>query len=160
MSVELVKGWDRMGDVVELFGEYAGMLTRDYEDGGSCLKVQHYAEELQDLRRKYGEPTGRLYLALVDGMPAGCAALTRNDDAHGEMKRLYVRPAFRHLHVGETLARRIVEDARATGCRHVRLDTLASMEQAIRLYEKLGFRRVERYNDNPSAAAVFMQLDL
>jgi ribosomal protein S18 acetylase RimI-like enzyme len=77
-----------------------------------------------------------------------------------EMKRLYVRPAFRGGGVGRTLAEAVVAEARAAGYRVMRLDTLPSMGRAIALYESLGFRPAEPYTVNPHPGALFLARSL
>jgi ribosomal protein S18 acetylase RimI-like enzyme len=136
-----------------LFREYAASLSVD-------LCFQHFGEELDGLPGRYAKPGGRLYLALAGGSPAGCIALRRLDGARCEMKRLYVRPAFRALGLGRALAGRAIEDARAMGYREMLLDTLSEMGGAQALYEKLGFTDIPPYYANPVPGARYMRLEL
>ena len=62
--------------------------------------------------------------------------------------------------LGRQLAEAVIREARSRNYRHLRLDTLPHLREAITLYERLGFRRIERYNDNPIPGALFMELDL
>lgn len=71
------------------------------------------------------------------------------------MKRLYIRPTFQGSGRGRLLAERIIEEAKAAGFQLLRLDTLPSMENAIRLYRKLGFREIPPYGDHPPEAICF-----
>ena len=77
-----------------------------------------------------------------------------------EMKRLFVRPAFRGSGVGRKLAETVILEARNIGYCCMRLDTLASMHPALQLYASLGFIRCPAYYDTPLAETVFMELRL
>lgn len=136
-----------------LFVEYAQSL-------GFSLSFQGFEEELAGLPGKYAPPQGRLLLARVAGHLAGCAALQPIDARACEMKRLYVRPDFRGRGVGRALAHAIVEAGRQIGYRTMRLDTLASMPEAIGLYRSMGFVETAPYRFNPIEGAVYMALSL
>lgn len=135
-----------------LFEEYAAWIAID-------LSFQNFAE-LRRLPGDYAPPEGALFLAWADARPAGCVAVRRIDDHDCEMKRLYVRDAFRGLSAGEQLAREAIDWARAKGYRRMLLDTLPSMRAAHRLYERLGFVETPAYRLNPVEGARFMALDL
>ncbi|HWS29097.1 MAG TPA: GNAT family N-acetyltransferase [Clostridia bacterium] len=81
-------------------------------------------------------------------------------DAYCEMKRLYVRPMYRGLHIGKMLMEKVIADANQIGYRHIRLDTFPFMIEAIQMYRRYGFYEIEPYNDNPASSAVFMQMDI
>jgi ribosomal protein S18 acetylase RimI-like enzyme len=136
-----------------IFQEYAESLGAD-----PCL--QDFAEELASLPGRYARPQGRLLLAMVEGQVAGCAALRPLDSETGEMKRVYVRPAFRGLGLGRMLAESILNESRAAGYRRIRLDTLPSMAGAQHLYRDLGFREIAPYGDNRVPEAVYLELEL
>ena len=103
--------------------------------------------ELAGLPGKYARPQGRLFIAYVDGKPAGCVAL--RDLKHGvcEMKRMFVPDAFRGQGIGRALAKRIVAEAKEAGYRIMRLDTSRRQGEAMRLYESTGFQRIAPYYD-------------
>ena len=143
-----------------LFLEYTRMP--DWEAAfAEYLAQQEFERELAELPGPYAPPAGALLLARVDGRAAGCIALKPLDPPDiCEMKRLFVRPAFRALGIGERLARALLDEARAAGYQRMRLDTLPSMTGAQRLYQRLGFRDIPAYCENPVAGARFMECDL
>ena len=124
------------------------------------LDLQHYAEELRSPAAKYAPPGGRLYLARAEGAAVGCIALRQLDETRGELKRLYVRPAFRGRGIASRLVERIIGDARDIGYRLLLLDTLPFLEDAIRLYRRRGFTDIPCYNDSPMAETVYLGLEL
>jgi putative acetyltransferase len=136
--------------VRELFGEYQRGLGVD-------LGFQGFAEELATLPGRYAPPGGRLLLA-VDGTHAvGCVALRALEDEVCEMKRLFVRPAYRGQGLGYRLAMQIVNEAPALGYRLMRLDTLDTLDSAMRMYAAMGFQRRTPYYANPLPGVVYWE---
>lgn len=135
-----------------LFRAYAASLDFD-------LCFQGFEEELAGLPGAYAPPGGALLLAEVRGEVAGCVAFRTLDAEKGvcEMKRLYVRPAWRGAGVGRALAEAVVEAAQRQGFQIMRLDTVASMTAARRLYRALGFRERTAYYANPLDEVVYME---
>ena len=136
--------------VRELFREY-----QLWVDEPCCFTT--FEGELAGLPGEYGAPSGRLFLALEDGLPAGCAALRKIDARRGEMKRLYVRPMHRGRGLGRRLATAVIEAARESGCELLLLDTLPKMASAIALYAALGFVRRGAYSPQPTPGALFFE---
>jgi putative acetyltransferase len=124
------------------------------------LCFQDFAGELARLPGDYAPPAGRLLLALRDGKPAGCAALRPLFHRDAEMKRLFVRPAYRGMGLGRQLALAVIDAARGMGYHTLKLDTLPAMKAAQRMYESLGFRDTAPYNDNPVGGTRFLSLPL
>ena len=138
----------------QLFAEYAESLPFD-------LGFQDFDQELESFPGKYEQPDGCLLLARIDGAVAGVVGLRPLDDGACEMKRLYLRPAYRGIGLGKDLAVAVIAEARQRGYRAMRLDTLGdTMQAAISVYKKLGFREIDPYTHNPLPDAVYMELDL
>ena len=144
-------------------------LIVEYVDSlGVSLDHEGLDAELADLPGKYASPGGALLLARGDdGMPAGAVALLEVSPEIAEMKRLYVRPAFRGkrtsdgVSIGRALAEGIVAKARSAGYRRVRLDAIASkMGVAMSLYRSMGFVAVPPYYASPLADTAYMELAL
>ena len=147
--IVLEPAYEERETVRTLFKEYAVSLGID-------LCFQDFDEELQTLPGKYALPDGRLYIARVDGLVAGCVGLRRFDLTRCEMKRLYVRPQSRGKGVGRLLVERIVADALAMGYAAMLLDTLQSLPEALALYRANGFVEIGAYCHNPQPDVVYM----
>ena len=138
----------------ELFLEYAQSL-------GFSLCFQNFDKELASLPGEYGPLSRLLLLAEYDGQPAGCVALRALQANICEMKRLYVRPAFRGKGLGRALAEAVVNQACAMGYSFIRLDTVEPvMKDAVALYRRMGFQEIAPYCANPMPGALYMELKL
>jgi carbonic anhydrase len=140
-------------EVRRLFEEYATWVAVD-------LSFQDFDRELAELPGDYVLPAGVLFVARVDGKVAGCVAAHRWREGVCEMKRLFVRDGFRGSGCGRALVDSIIAWARKAGYRRILLDTLPAMDQAQRLYRRLGFRDVAPYRHNPVPGARFLELIL
>ena len=138
----------------QIFAEYANQLGID-------LCFQNFEAELASLPGAYGSPRGALLLALVDGEIAGCCAMHALDTVDypnaAEMKRLYVRKAFRRFGLGRQLAEAMLDLARVAGYQSVLLDTLDDMESARALYADLGRYQLLRADNTPGLATASAQ---
>ncbi len=153
VSVTEVRGPDELATIGGLFEEYAASLGID-------LCFQGFEEELATLPGSYAPPSGRLLLARHGNEIAGCVALRRLEEEVCEMKRLYVRPAFRGHGVGRMLAEEVIREARIAGYSRMRLDTLPTMVISLALYRQLGFREIPPYRSNPVEGTFFLELQL
>ena len=139
--------------VEALFREYVASLAED-------IGFQNVDDELSRLPGKYARPDGVVLIARDSADAGGAVAYRKVEPGVCEMKRLYVRPAFRGLGFGRALASDLIEDARAQGYRTMLLDTLASMASARALYRDLGFVPVAPYYANPLPGVAYMALEL
>ena len=76
------------------------------------------------------------------------------------MKRLYVKPETRRMHLGELLVKEIIDHAKQSGYKEMVLDTIIPLKEAIGLYKKYGFEECEPYYNNPMADVIYMMKDL
>jgi len=137
-----------------LFREYEAWLNLD-------LCFQGFEAELAGLPGKYVKPDGRLFLAYADKNLAGCIALRKIEDGICEMKRLFVRNAFRGQKIGNALIEKLIEQAQKIGYTKMRLDTYPpKMAKAVKLYESHGFYEIPSYYHNPYGESLFMELEL
>lgn len=148
---------DELEAAREIIREYADSLSID----SAFLGID---AELASLPGEYVAPRGGLLLAVVDGEVAGCSALRPLDVSDYpnacEMKRLFVRRAFRGFGLGRQLAEATLDMARRGGYANVLLDTLDEMESARVLYADLGFEDIPPYYHNPVAGAHYLKAEI
>ena len=153
ITLVLVENQEQVTTACELFLEYAAAIRVD-------LEYQGFSAELAALPLPYVPPHGALLIAKINDETAGCVALRRIDEQTGEMKRLYVRPAFRSWGLGRHLIGETIQIARRAGYTALRLDTLPSMAAAQGLYRSLGFYEIPAYNSTHLPGTRFYELRL
>ena len=154
---------EQLEAVRELMREYIAWTMSFFGDPESAPTFHNIDRELQDLPGVYAPPRGRLLLATHDGKPAGCVALRPIDRTTCELKRLYVRPAFRGHRIGNQLVAELMEEARKEGYTKMVLDSHRTMTAAHHIYRTTGFRDVETPADFPEQLkpeVVFMECAL
>jgi ribosomal protein S18 acetylase RimI-like enzyme len=153
MRIESADSPELIRVVRELFLEYSESLGVD-------LCFQGFAEELASLPGEYSRPAGRLLVMMDEQQAVGCLALRPISNTVCEMKRLYLRAAYRGKGAGRALIDALIGAARQIGYERMRLDTLPSMIKAIAIYRSLGFQEIPPYRVNPVAGASFLELNL
>lgn len=138
--------------------EAAGSLFLAYAESlGLDLEFQGFSVELTSLPKMYGAPKGAVLLAELNGRYVGVVGLRELSPNIAEMKRMYVLPDYRGLGVGNILTGVILTEAKVLGYGVMRLDSVRSLDAALRLYENAGFKEIEPYRFNPYPDAVFME---
>jgi GNAT superfamily N-acetyltransferase len=133
----------------ELLSEYIAWInTRLMEVYGMDMGDvdEKIAEDLQHLD-KFLPPGGRLLLCWVDGNPAGTAGLKSLTTDVGEIKRMFVRPAYRQQGIGRAMLNGLIDAARQIGYRRLRLDSPVFMTDAHQLYRSVGFKNIPYYDE-------------
>ncbi|AIY16779.1 GNAT family N-acetyltransferase [Pimelobacter simplex] len=134
------------------------------DDPVARVATQRYFDEL-DARLPGGfdtggpdapEPGATYVVAMSDGEPVAYGGIRPVlDDETAEIKRMWVHDDWRGAGLGARMLRHLEALAVDQGYRRAVLDTNGTLVEAIAMYERSGYRRIERYNDNPYAEAFF-----
>ena len=151
--MKIVDGKDYLSEVKTLITEYSNQLGRD-------LSFQNIEEELKNPEHKYTTPQGEILVVVDHDKVLGMVAYHRHSDVRCEMKRLYVRPDARGMHLGNTLVAEILAHAKNAGYKEMVLDTIEPLKAAISLYKKHGFEECEAYYHNPMDDVIYMRKQL
>lgn len=151
--MRIVDGKDYLSEVKTLITEYSNQLGRD-------LSFQNIDEELKNPEHKYTTPQGEILVVVDHDKVLGMVAYHRHSDVRCEMKRLYVRPDARGMHLGNTLVAEILAHAKNAGYKEMVLDTIEPLKAAISLYKKHGFEECEAYYHNPMDDVIYMRKQL
>ncbi|MDR2097769.1 MAG: GNAT family N-acetyltransferase [Spirochaetaceae bacterium] len=122
----------------ELIMEYVKWLNMD-------LTFQDIDNELRNFPSKYKSPDGEFIIAKENNIIIGCVAIKKLENKICEMKRLFVKDEYKMKSVGKKLVEKIIEEAKLKNYEKIRLDTLNTMEAALKLYYKNGFYEIEPY---------------
>lgn len=150
----IIEEGDELNSIRDLFREYEKELNED-------ICFQSFEAELTNPLKKYGPPSGDLLLAYYEEEVAGCIAFTKtNEVGVCEMKRLYVRPAFRKNKIGRILIEELLDSAKGRNYQKIRLDTFDKLQSAVHLYKQFGFQNIPPYYNNPLQGVVYMEKQL
>ncbi|MBD1932699.1 MULTISPECIES: GNAT family N-acetyltransferase [Cyanophyceae] len=113
--------------------------------------------DIDDMRSHYFDNNGTFLVLIDDGRVVGSGAIRRLNDDICELKRMWFLKDYRGRGLGMKMAQMLLDFARKTGYKRVRLDTTdkEKQAQALKLYKRLGFYFIERYNDG--FCTVFME---
>lgn len=141
--------------------EAAARLFQEYADWlGIDLSFQHFEEELTAIKKMYAAPHGGIILCKNEAAWIGCIAVRRFEENIGELKRMYVQPAFQGKGIGKALLERALQLAEKCGYKKVYLDTLNTMTPAMNLYKQAGFVERTAYYHNPHENVVYFEKEL
>lgn len=167
LTIEPARTPGQLAQVRGLMRSFVKWLYARYQDCpwfiDGYFERQVFEAELASLPGAYAPPTGSLLLATCQGRAAGCVGLRYLDTAACEMKRMYIRPEFHGRGIGKELAGTLIREARKIGYRRMLLDTGRKQIEAGRLYHRLGFYRIDPYDEVPPEQRemlIFMALNL
>ena len=113
------------------------------------------AEEIEDVE-DYRPPTGVFLVGRgEDDKVVGCGAVRALGPGLGEIKRMWIDPRWRGQGNGARLIAALEDSARQLGYGILRLDTSEELVEAVHLYQRSGYRAIDRYNENPDATLFF-----
>jgi len=150
----------------EIFWEYLQWANRNVNEAFNVnFDIAAILEDDMQTIAKFLPPQGRLLLGEIDEQIAGIACMKQLDDTVCEIKRMYVRPAFRGRGLGRGLLHRLIDEARQSGYSIVRLDSARFMKAAHALYRSTGFQAIEPYKESEIPTEfqqywIFMELRL
>ncbi len=137
-----------------LFKEYAGQLGID-------LEFQDFKTELEYIEQIYRRPFGSILLVYINSDNlAGCAGIRKFENTICELKRMYLRKPARGQGMGKALLQKSIALAKELKYTRMRLDTLPTMKQAIKLYEQEGFYEISSYRYNPIKGTKYFEIEL
>jgi putative acetyltransferase len=136
--------------LLSIIDEYVVWLDMD-------LSYRGFADEMATFEEKFTLPSGMFFMAEVDGLVAGCAGILGHSPTEAEMKRLFVRPAFRRQNMGERLVNSVIGKAKSLGYAKLILDAVPQTKIAMKLYERMGFHETSPFYSNPVIGTRFFE---
>ncbi len=140
----------------EEWDEIPGLLLDYRNEFNDSTCFTSFEEEIANIQNVYNTPGSQLFIAVEesDKKIVGCVAMRTISTGVAEMKRLYVIPSCRGLHLGENLALEILNFAEEKKYNSMVLDTMHEMHAAQKLYRQLGFAKTEPYRDQDPSKVV------
>lgn len=139
----------------ELRGKVLNFLSQVFTESGKYFEPEGRHIVFNDIKRNFLS----FWCMLNDDEVIGTVAVKKLSNKVCELKGLYVYQKYHGQKLGYKLAKTAVNFAYGSGFEKIVLDTMSKHDKALRLYEKMGFQRCERYNDN-EMADIFMELNL
>lgn len=95
---------------------------------------------LDDPEARIVQAGGQVFFALDGTEVVGTVAVIRTSPSTFELAKMAVAPSHQGRGLGELLGQAAIAHARAAGADRIFLETNSGLANAIRLYERLGFR--------------------
>jgi putative acetyltransferase len=153
ISFKIAETPEEFSEGAELFNQYARFVNID-------LSFQNFAGELKTIHEQYNKPKGTLLLAYNEKKAIGCVALREWNNETAELKRMFVLEEYQGCKIGRRLLELVLAIAKELHYKKVRLDTLSTMNGALKLYRSYGFYEIPSYRYNPLEGPVYMEKQL
>lgn len=141
--------------------EFAKLPGKYHRNRDGFLYIAHDKEKAHNGQKKTASVDDGKSISISDDKHvAACICLRKIDDKIAEIKRLFVRPAYRKYGVATQMMKHLMQEARAMGYEKLRLDTLVRLKAANGLYKKLGFYSIPPYIFNPIPDALYFEIDI
>jgi carbonic anhydrase len=138
----------------------AKKLTQDYMLWlGEDLFYQGIEKEFEIFHKMYNKPIGCFIFAMINGSVAGGVGVRFLAEGICEMKRLFVYDKFRGHQLGKILSEELIKVSKDLGYKKMRLDTIPRLDNALKLYQELGFYQIPKYYENPDDRVIYFELD-
>jgi len=166
VTISQAQSQDDIDGVRELLSEYLAWATDQAKElYNEIVDVDEMLDHSMSEINLFSPPSGRLLLAREEGVAAGVAFMKSIREDTCEIKRMYVRPAFRGKKIGRNLLNQLIQDAKEIGCSKILLDSARFMREAHFLYRSAGFKEIELYPETEMSEdfqehMVYMELKL
>ncbi len=122
------------------------------------FKIEPCDEKIFANPGKIVDDGGEIFIALVDGVAAGCCALVNHGNSHYELAKMAVDPNFQGHHIGLALGETVVAEARRRGAAVLSLEANTALEASVGLYHRLGFEAAECPHPAYGRCNLYMEL--
>jgi GNAT superfamily N-acetyltransferase len=153
LEIKLCKNKEEFLEAKQIVLDYVKWLNLD-------LSFQNFEDELKEFQKIYKSPDGGFFIAILENNLAGGVGFKRFDDEVCEIKRLFVYEKFRGKKIAKLLLKSALKEAKKSGYKFARLDTLKKMQEAKKLYQKFGFKKIDAYYFNPLLDVEYFELKL
>lgn len=164
MKIVKARSRTEIGDAASLMrGLYEAnkaLYHDDLETIENYYRGSWFFEAAPAIPDKYRPPQGDVLVGYLEGRPAGTVAIYQMDDNNCELKSMFVSAEYRGAGVAQALCGKVIELAKDQGYRTVRLTTGVRQKPARRLYEGLGFKRVNPWDTDPPEGYDYFELKI
>ena len=147
----------------EVIAEIIRLVMTEFEAVGCGYSIND--SEVDDMYAAYSPERFAFYVVELNGRVLGCGGfgpLTGAEQDTCELRKMYFKSELRGLGVGTQLLKLCLDQATKAGFQHCYLETMATMEQAQRLYGKHGFKYLDKPmgNTGHSSCGTWMAREL